>query len=367
MPEPVLLMSYSLGIGGTERQLSEMARALDRRKFTPHVACLRDSGFRADELRRAGVPVLHLPISSFGSWSAIQGAMTLRNYFREHGIRLVHTFDYPTTDFAVPVARFCRLPAVLSSVRGHRDLIPGWHRRFVKVTDHMVHGIVVNCEFLKQRLMLDEGVAERKIHLCYNGINSSAFDSIRKKLPQLNDASLVIGTVAVLRPEKGIDVLIKAFAALQFSGAKLVIVGDGEERAALEAMVAKLGLNDRVRLQPAVENVAEWLASFDIFVLPSHSEALSNSLMEAMAAGCAVVASAIGGNPELVAPDVTGVLFNDGDVPGLTENLLKLAANPERRRRMGESAAACIRDRFSVERAAGRMGEVYRNLLAQRR
>lgn len=357
-------MSYALGIGGSERQLSEMARALDPREFTPHVACFRDSGFRAEELRLAGVPILHLPVSSFDSWSAVRSAARLRDYLRAHAIRLVHTFDYPSASFAVPVARFSRVPAVLSSPRCHRDLVLGWHRRFAPFTDWLADGIVTNCEFVKRHLIVDEGVPEAKVHLCYNGLNASRFSTApKRRMPPLAGASLVIGTVAALRREKGLDLLLDAFAGSGLEDVKLAIVGSGEELGALQAQAARLGLERRIVFQPAVDNVAEWLASLDIFVLPSRSEALSNSLMEAMAAGCAVIASDAGGNPELVIGQETGLLFNNGDALGLGERLRILAADPDLRRGLGAAAAARIRERFSVEDAARTLSRIYRSHL----
>src|SRR5437879_125266 len=129
-PAPVLLLARELGLGGSERQLAETALALDRTVFEPHVGCFRSGGFRARELERAGVPILELGVQSFASWPAIHGARRLGDYLARHRIRLVHAFDVPLDLFAVPVARFYRVPVVLSSQRAHRALTPGWPRHF---------------------------------------------------------------------------------------------------------------------------------------------------------------------------------------------------------------------------------------------
>ena len=121
---PVLLMAYELNQGGSERQMTEIAKALDRSRFEPHVGCLRPEGLRGRELRDAGVPILHLAVPSFASPAAISAAWQLVRYIRRHKIRLVHTYDYPLTVFAVPVARFLTPAIVASSTRGHRELIP---------------------------------------------------------------------------------------------------------------------------------------------------------------------------------------------------------------------------------------------------
>src|SRR5579862_7456121 len=104
----VLLMVRELNIGGTERQCAEMARSLDRTRYHAHVACFRGAGFRADDLRGAGVPVLELPVKSFKSPGALRGAVLLRGYLKRNEIRLVHTFDFPMNLYGAPLARALR-------------------------------------------------------------------------------------------------------------------------------------------------------------------------------------------------------------------------------------------------------------------
>jgi glycosyltransferase involved in cell wall biosynthesis len=121
--------------------------------------------------------------------------------------------------------------------------------------------------------------------------------------------------------------------------------------------------SDRVHFAPAAKDVAPWLRSIDIFVLPSMSEALSNSLMEAMACGCCPIASDVGGNPELISDGESGLLFGKGDASGLAERLELVLSNAELRRRFAANAAQRMRTEFTRETAARRMGDVYREYL----
>src|SRR5579871_1339596 len=130
-PIPVLLMTRSLGLGGSERQLTEIAKALNRASFAPHVGCFHAEGFRAEELRADGVPVVQFPVTSFVRPSVISGFAAMGRYLREHEIQLVHTFDVPLNLFGVPAARLFRVPRVLSSQRAHRALTPGIRRRLL--------------------------------------------------------------------------------------------------------------------------------------------------------------------------------------------------------------------------------------------
>ncbi len=366
MPWPVLLMARALEGGGSERQLREIAKALDRSGFQPHAGCFRADGAGRRELEAAGVPVVHFPVYSFLSTGAVSGAFALARYVRRHGIRLIHAFDYPTGVFAVPAGRFLTSAKVVSSQRSHRDLIPRHYRPLVLMTDHLVDAIVVNCDFVRRHLQQDERVPDARIQLCYNGIDLEAFrarDALRP--PQLERDCFVIGVVCVLRPEKGISTLLQAFARVRHlrPGMKLAIVGDGPRLESLQAESRALGIQERCVFALSTGQVTEWLRAIDIFVLPSLSEAMSNALMEAMACGCPVVASRVGGNPELVRNAETGLLFAPGDAAGLADALQTLLENEPLRRRLAEAGANFVREHFSIRASAQRMGEIYAKLL----
>src|SRR5271156_4079546 len=229
MKHPVLLLVRELHQGGSERQMTEIALGLDRARFEPHVGTFRPQGIRGDEVRAAGVPVVHFPVYSFQSPAALAGAWQLARYIRRHNIHLVHSFDAPLTVFAMPVAWYFTSAVAVSSQRGHRDLAPEI-RRLVRWTDRMVDGIVVNCEYLRSHLIQDEQVTERLVHICHNGIDLQQFcpaPSIRPT--SLPENALVIGIVCALRPEKGLLTLVEAFARVRplRQQMKLVFVGSG--------------------------------------------------------------------------------------------------------------------------------------------
>jgi L-malate glycosyltransferase len=364
-------MARELGLGGTERQLAEIALGLDRERFEPHVGCFTDGGFRAKELREAGVPILELGVRSMVSGSAVAGARRMGAYLARHGIGVVHAFDVPMDLFAAPVARWYRTPVVLSSMRAHRDLTPGVRRHLLRMTDRMVDGIVVNSRAVARALAEEDGVPASMVRLAYNGLDTTVFrrEGKRVRLPW-DEAAVVMGTVCALRPEKGLGTLMEAYRKVKLThpGVKLVIVGSGPMLGELQAGGdADCGAESGgdCHFQPAERNVAPWLRAMDIFVLPSLSEALSNSLMEAMGCGCCVVASDTGGNPELVADGETGLLFPVGDAEALAERLALVLGNPEYRRRLGAAAERRMGEQFTRERAARAMGEIYEEFVGR--
>jgi L-malate glycosyltransferase len=361
-PCPILLLTRSLGLGGTERQLAEIAKALDRSAFAPHVGCFHAEGFRAEELRSAGVPVARFPVTSFVRPSVISGLLAMGRYIHGHEIQLVHTFDVPLNLFGVPAARLFRVPCVLSSQRAHRALTPGIRRRLLRFSDRLVNGIVVNSEAVRRELIEVDGVPPRLIHLCYNGIDAAFFQSNRPPV----EGPLTIGVICALRPEKGLETLLQAFASLEAppANARLRIVGSGPSLPSLEELAHKLNLRDRCTFEPATKDVPAVLERIDIFVLPSLSEALSNSLMEAMASGCSVVASEAGGNPELVVDQQSGLLFHPGDSTALATCLDLLLRNPDLRARLAAAGRERMRTEFTLLRAAWRIEEIYAQVLA---
>ena len=334
-----------------------------------HVGCLRSGGIRYEELREASIPVEMFPLRSFKRpLEMARAARALGEYVRRHEIRLVHAFDTPGNLFAVPAARAYRVPAVLSSQRSFRSLAGGLWRDLLRLTDRISDAVVVNCRTLEEHLAVDERVPRGRIRVCYNGIDTGVFYAARAgeerpRRQETGDAELVAGVVCALRPEKGLPTLLRAFARVARPGMRLVVIGSGPLLPSLEALRDELGLGESCVFVPSTREVAPWLRSIDIFVLPSLSEALSNSLMEAMACGCAVIGSRVGGNPELIREGETGLLFRAGDAEDLARALGQLIAEAGMRRKLAEAGAAFIRERFSRERAAEEMGAIYEGFL----
>jgi len=368
-PVPVMLMVRELGIGGCERDLAKLAKALDRSKFTPHVGCFISEGLRSAELRAVGVPIVRFPVRSFQSWSAVQGARLMGRYLREHQIKLVHCFDTPTVVFGVPAAYFYRTPAIVSAQLGERELFSKTYHRLLRWTDSLADVVVANSQYIQQYLIDREHVPAARTYLCHNGFEPSVFHpSADPKPPDLAGASLVIGAVCALRPEKRLDLLLKAFAAVRSlqPGMKLLIVGSGPVLPQLQAQSNELGIAADCVFEPSKSDVVPWMRALDIYVMCSETESFPNALLEAMACGCAAVGSRVGGVPELIADRVSGLLFESGNADSLSSALSKLILDPALRRRLAAQAAASALENFSMELNARRNEALYTTLLARK-
>ena len=362
---PVLLMIRELSLGGSERQLCEMAKALDPNRFAVHVGAFRPEGIRAIELQRAGVPVVGIPLRSFRSpW---RGVRVLRQYVREHRIQVVNGFDPPSCLLIALAFPWAGSAVRLTSQRNHQQVRPPRVRWGMRIAHRLADGIVVNCEAMREHLVRDERLRRERIHLCYNGLDTGRFR--RSPTPPAGvvpAGAITIGALCALRPEKDLSTLLEAFAACRASDERLflLVVGSGPEKARLEALAAQLNIAGHCRFEPTVADVVPWLSLVDIFVLPSRFEALPNALMEAMSCGCACVASRVGGTPELIADGDTGFLFNSGDVTALAAHLRRLVADGALRARLVEGAMARVRSQFSLEASAARLGAIYEERVA---
>ena len=177
----------------------------------------------------------------------------------------------------------------------------------------------------------------------------------------------MIGSLCALRTEKRSDLLLEAFAKARSAreGMKLLIVGSGPMLPALEQQRRRLDLEAVCRFEPAKVEVVDWLRSMDIFVLSSSSESFPNALLEAMACGCCVIGSRVGGVPELITHGENGLLFDSGDAAGLADALVSVIQNDGLRRRLATQAARTAREQFPIETAVAGIQSLYRALLNQ--
>jgi glycosyltransferase involved in cell wall biosynthesis len=365
MPIPVLLMNRSLNHGGTERQTVATAMGLDRAKFTPHVAFVED-GFRAEELRKAQVPLLQLPLNSYFNATTWTSARQLRDYIKAHQIRLVHTFDHSISIFGVPAASMIPGVRVLSSQRFYFSLLTTRHRWMLHAAHRMARGIVVNAEAIRRHLVDEYGYNAGKIQVCHNSIDETQFVPEPRRRVAEADFPVVVGVVCVLRPEKNLGMLLDAFAQVtkgRGGEVGLLLVGSGPEREMLVEKARQLGIADRCRFLPSTATVSDYMRGIDIFVHPSLSEGLPNAVMEAMACGCCVLASDVGGSREVVIDGESGLLFPPDDLAALVSRLQLVIEDAAFRQRLAHAATERVRTHFTTQRAAQRMGAIYLSTL----
>jgi glycosyltransferase involved in cell wall biosynthesis len=287
-------------------------------------------------------------------------------YLKSHNIQLVHAFDTSTDVFAVAAGRIFMTPVITANL-WCRSMVPPLYRRALRVTDHLANAIIVNSDAVRHHLIEDDNTPPNSIYVCHNGVDPQVFAPrpLDSKIPR---ATLTIGTVCALRAEKRIDLLLDAFAVVRRvqPSMKLLIVGSGEMLAALQAGRKRLNLEEDCVFEPEKRDVADWMRAIDIFVTPSSSESFPNALLEAMGCGCCVIASRVGGIPEMVSHRDNGLLFESGELEGLVSALTTVICDKSLRDRLGREASRTAREHFSIQMMARRMEEIYNTVLANR-
>jgi sugar transferase (PEP-CTERM/EpsH1 system associated) len=331
-----------MDVGGQEKLLVELARHADRSRFAPAFVSLGERGTLADDLEAWGDPVVAL-----GKPSGLKPALIfqLARLFRRWRAEVVHTHDQRSLIYAAPAAWLASVPRVIHTRHGRDVGATPRQRALVGQLSRLVDSFVCVSGDI-EHLSLAEGIAPGRLRTIRNGIDLDrfAFSGPRPDGPVL--------AVARLSPEKDLANLVRAAAIARPSDPELRIevAGDGPCRPELRQLVAELGLEGRVSLLGAVNDVAGQLARAGLFVLPSRSEGIALTLLEAMACGLPVVATHVGGTPEVVFDGETGLLVPPGDPVALAQAILRLRRDPEAGERLGEAGRRRIERMFDVRR-----------------
>jgi len=362
-----------LQTGGTQRHLQQVLGLLDPARFTAEVYTLRPGGEIETELRAAGVRVTSLDIGRrlTSARSALAMVRTARA-LRAEGVQVVHGYQWRPALVGAFVGRLARVPLVLGAKRSLTGDDPQ-ARRAWRLIGPRVDTIVTNAEALRAEAEAD-GVDARWT-VIPSGVDVERFGTgapaaEAKAALGLDPSRPVLGTVGRLEPRKRQDHLLVAMRALlaRANGLapQLLLVGDGPLRGELERQAGLLGIAHCVRFLGEVADVRQALAAMDVFVLPSGEEGMSNALLEAMAAGRAVVATAVGGTGEVVDDGRTGVLVPPGDVTALAGHVLMLLGNEGRRAFLGAAARRAVDERFGVRAMVTSLERLYTERLADR-
>ena len=361
----ILFVSTSTTLGGAEKTVYCLATLLDPKRFeVTSVVSLKPFGAYAQRLSALGVPTTTL---------AMRGRPSLKQV-RE--LSKIIDFQKPDVVHAVmyQAIQLCRLakgrcahkfklissPRVSYRTRSAFTLLVD---RALKTRDDL---LIAECEASRKYLVKTLGYAPGKIKTIYNGIDVAGWpvsktDRQQKRLElRLSGQELLIGVVGRLDAQKGHSVLLEALAKVrQRMPLRCVVIGDGPKRGLLEAQIRRLNLVKAVWLLGERDDVTAWLSSLDIFAMPSLWEGLPNALLEAMALGLPVVASAVDGIPEVVVDGKNGLLVPPRQPAALAKRLADLAADPALRASLGREAQKTVFERFTLARMMSEYEAMY--------
>ena len=346
-------MVLSLSPGGTERLVIELCRRLAAEVDTV-VACLDEPGEWAGEVTKLNIPVISLERKP-GFHPSL--SVRLGEVIKAHRINVIHCHHY--SPFVYGLLAAVMHPSVRLVFTEHGRLhgvgISSKRRLVNPVLARWPSTICAVSAALKQD-MVAEGFPERSIQVVYNGIDlghrpQPAERAAMRVSLGLNKDDFAIGTVGRLDPVKNLGALLDALTILKvrYPSAKVVIVGDGSERQALEERASTLGLSGAMVFAGYRGDVRAVMAAFDVYVNCSTYEGVSLTILEAMASALPVVASAVGGNPEVVIDHETGLLVRP-QAQAIATAVGALIESPARRQTMGDAARWRVKRHFTIER-----------------
>ena len=369
----VLNVVPTLMCGGTENQFMTLGRLLDRTRFDLEFACLRRWGPFVDELVEQRIPLTEYQVSTFRSVNALAQQARLARHIARRRVQIVHAYNFYGNVFAIPPARLVA-PVVIASIRDCAPYLTAMQKRVQRYACHFADCILVNADAVKDWLVND-GYDPAKIAVIRNGVDLTRFhaapepERLRRELG-LAERTPLVAVVSRLTRLKGLEYFLEAAAMIsaRVPDARFLVVGetspvDRDYLGELQRFAARAGVADRVIFMGLRTDVPTLLASVNVSVMPSLNEALSNVLLESMAAGAPTVATRVGGTPEALVDGVTGLLVPPADADAMATAIMRMLNDTAMAAALGQAARHRIADVFSVKRMVRATEDIYLELL----
>jgi glycosyltransferase involved in cell wall biosynthesis len=350
----LMLVTHDLAVGGLQQVVVNLCKFIDKQRFEVSVLCLRDLGEFVQEVEKEGVRVL--AISQKKNGTDYLSFLKVAQVFNQEKIEVIHTHNtQPLIDGTI--ASFLSLNVKTIVHTDHGRSFPDKKRYMLAewIASHFVYKIVGVSDATSENLINYEKIPKNKILTLHNGIDTSRYDVSVDKNVKLNALGIdrigpIIGVIARLSKEKGIDYLLEAMPIIlkRFNDCMLVVIGDGNLKDFLIQKTNSLGINKHVLFTGTRLDIPEILKCLDLYVLPSVSEGLPMVLLEAMAAHCPIVATAVGGVPTIIHHNVTGSIVKPGDSGKLANEIIRVLSDEDLRHYYVKNSDNVIRNKFNV-------------------
>ncbi len=369
----VLFITVGMDVGGTEKMLVGILKNIDKNKYEVYLCCLESEGQLQKEIEKENIEAIYLNIVKkpllFSALFHFLAIFRIYAVLKSKGIEIIHSF-LPRANIISRIAGYLAgVPIIISSnrtsqIRKRYYLLLDW------LTSPLVDKITAVSNAVGRYTKENMKTKRDKIEIIENGVdfNNLQIEYYRKEDWGIDSNTGIIGIVGRLVPVKGHQCFLRAAKIIkkESPNVKFFIVGDGPERERLKQMAKDLGLKDSVVFTGIVQNIFKFLKIFDILVSCSFWEGMPNAILEAMAMGKPVVATHVGGTPEIVIDGVNGFLVPPKDARLMASKVLRLLGDRELCNSMGEDGRMIVKERFDIKHTIRRMDDMYSNLLVKK-
>ena len=394
------IIDTSVGnLGGAEKQLGELITRLDPEKFKIIVIQLDNSagshknlvklfgglnisglenvtrqfwkkmGYPLDPSYFNGIKILTFPLKRIQSYKGLLASKLIKNIIATEDIDVVHTFFESSDILGTIMGRLSKVPLIISS---RRDTGFTKNRRLLKIyklLNRYVNLIMVNAQAVGDAAALQENIKPDKIKILYNGIKVEKYnvqvDVEKKKLELgIDPDAPVVGKIANLTPVKAHSFFLDAASKVleKFPKTNFLLIGNGPLEKQLKQYANDLNISNKIKFLGVREDIPEIISILDISVLSSLTEGCSNAILESMAGGKPVIATNVGGNPELIVDRETGLIVPSQDATALAEAECKLLSDKDLAIKMGERGRERVKSLYSMDKIVAEFEKIYRSV-----
>ncbi|OQW31032.1 MAG: hypothetical protein A4E19_20940 [Nitrospira sp. SG-bin1] len=374
----ILHLINNFELGGTENQAVLLLKHLDRTRYDIRLGALSTSGPLFEQVAPLYGAIGRYPLNSFYDYNALKQAIRLRSYLRENGIQIIHTHEFYSGILATVAALFTEIKVIASqrNLRMSDRLVHSWGRRGINA---LADTILVNAQAIKAHILTTSSVSPANIVVIKNGLSGVSFVRDPEQLLEVQfrakmdltcelgiaSSSAIVGMVANFRPVKGHRHVLDAAARVlqRLSNVHFLFIGEGELRSDLERQTKELGIERNIHLMGHRTDARSLVAGFDVALLASLHEGMPNTVLEAMAAGVPVIATAVGGVNEIIEDGQTGYLVPPGDPVALAECLNRVLEHKQVRRKIGLQGQQFVQNNFTVGQLVLSVQELYESIV----
>lgn len=368
------IMDHFQGTGGTERHLTYLVEQLPREQFQCSIVVLDLAPNRwVDQIRAAGIPVIHVPVLREYAPAAFLRALEISKLIRSHKVDIVQTFHQKSDTYGATVAKLSGVRHIVSSKRDTGELKKARHFLANRLLASLFERVIVVADSVGEVVVANEGIPSSRIVRIYNGVDTARFaPPTRPQRLQARehlgfaDEDFVVGMIARFRPEKGHDILLAGAlaAATDIPSLRILAVGGGPLLEEFRSRFRHECDERRIQLLEDATDVTSYLHAMDVgCLLPNGNEGFSNSVLEKMAVALPLIVTDVGGNAEAVIDGDNGRVIPPRNVDAFRRALLTLHAEPAGRLRMGQRSRQLVEEKFTLQRMCREHVALYSSLV----